>query len=468
VVLPAILNPFVEGAPAAVMTRIALDWIIDGTPLDQLFREVAEGQYEREFALSHFVQVMLDVACGFRPTPRAAFLRREFQRIASLSAFYRKLGRMELGVTEDVVRRTARRARQLVVAGGGLLPEPIPGYAARILDGNVLAGTEHRIVPLRTTWSAGLPGMSLAVYEPASGLILDLILEENAHSQERALFDRVAVEPGQLWIMDRNFCVRSLLFRIERAEAFFLVRWHRSTLPFRATSRLRKRGRCAAGRIFEQTIAVEDSDGVAHPLRRIVLKLDEPTRDGETEIVLVTNLPAEVTAAAGCDAYAGRWRIEGHYQALTDLLHCEVPSLGYPRAALFAFSMSAVAGNALGVLKGNLRVAHGEEMAAEVSDFALVDEVAEVYPGMMVAVPPAAWPHLAASDAGEVAGLLNELAERVPVHRMFRCRRGPKKPRPKRSRGNRVHHVSNKKLLDRARGTRTPTHRSRSPSGSKN
>src|SRR3954447_12408519 len=238
------------------MTRIALDWIIDGTPLDQLFREVAEVQYEREFALSHFVQVMLDVACGFRPTPRAAFLRREFQRVASISAFYRKLGRMELGITEDVVRRTAQRARRLIVAGGALRPEPIPGYAARILDGNVLAGTEHRIEPLRTTWSAGLPGMSLAVYEPASGLILDLILEENAHSQERALFDRVAVEPGQLWVMDRNFCVRSLLFRIERTAAYFLVRWHRSTLPFRAAGRLRPRGRCATGRISEQCIEV--------------------------------------------------------------------------------------------------------------------------------------------------------------------------------------------------------------------
>ena len=87
---------------------------------------------------------------------------------------------MELGVTEDIVRRTARRARQLIAASGGLVSEPIPGYPARILDGNVLAGAEHRIVPLRTTWSAGLPGMSLAVYEPASGLILDLILEENA------------------------------------------------------------------------------------------------------------------------------------------------------------------------------------------------------------------------------------------------------------------------------------------------
>src|SRR4051794_38942510 len=74
-VLPAILNPFVEGAPAAVMPRIALDWVIDGPPHDAFLQEVAEGQYDREFALSHFVQVMLDVACGFRPSRRAAFLR---------------------------------------------------------------------------------------------------------------------------------------------------------------------------------------------------------------------------------------------------------------------------------------------------------------------------------------------------------------------------------------------------------
>jgi len=58
------------------------------------------------------------------------------------------------------------------------------------------------------------------------------------------------------------------------------------------------------------------------------------------------------------------------------------------------------------------------EMAAEVSDFAVVDEVAEVYPGMMVAVPPADWPRLASRGAAEVARVLNELAERVPVWRM--------------------------------------------------
>jgi len=468
VILPAILNPFVEKAPAAVMTRIALDWILDGTPLDRILPEVAEGQFEREFLLRHFVDVMLDVACGFRPTPRAAFVRRDLEQVASISAFYRKLGRMELAVTEEIVRRTAVRARQLVRAGGGPLPEPIPGYPARIIDGNVLSGTEHRIEPLRTTWSAGLPGMSLAIYEPATAMITELILEEDAHTQERALLDRIPIDPGRLYIADRNFCVRSLLLRITAAPAFFLVRWHRSSLPFRATSRLHRRGRCRSGEIIEQTIEVSDETGVAHPLRRIVLKLDEPTRDGETEIVLITNLPAEVPAAACCEAYAGRWSIEGHYQALTDLLHCEIPGLGRPRAALFAFSMSAVAGNALAVLKGNLRVAHGEEIAQEVSGFALVDEAAEAYPGMMVAVPPAAWPRAAMHGAEEVASVLNEVAAKVPVHRMFRSRRGPKKPRPKRSRGNRIHHVSNKKLLDRAGGNRKGTCRNRSPAGSRN
>ena len=465
-ILPAILNPFVKDAPAAVITRITLDWILDGTPLDDLFDEVAEGQYTRELTLTHLVQVMLDVATGNSPSPRSAYLRRDLELVASLSAFYRKLARMELAIPEQVVRRTASRARQLIVAGGGLLPEPIDGYAARILDGNVLTGAEHRIAALRTTRSAGLPGKSLAVYEPASGLILDLILEEDAHRQERALVGRVAVEAGQLWIIDRNFCVRSLLFRIAGQDAYFLARWHRSTLPFTTAGPLRPCGRCATGEVSEQPIDVADGEGGVHRLRRIVLRLDKPTRDGEEEIVLVTNLPAEVTALACCEAYKGRWRIEGHYQALTDLLHCEVPSLGYPRAALFAFSMSAVAGNALAVLKGNLRVAHGAEVAEEVSDFALVDEVASFYPGMMLAVPAARWPNLSRCRATTVSGLLNELAEGIAVHRMFRCRRGPKKARTRRSSGKRNHHVSNKKLLDEARGTRAAVRGGRSPTTS--
>ena len=458
-ILPAIMDPFAEGAAPAVMVRTALDWMIQRTSIDPILQEVAEGQYDREFLLGHFVEVMADVACGFRKSPRAAFLKRQLQRVASISAFYRKLGRMEPAVPAAIVRETAERARELIVAAGGLLPEPIPGYAARILDGNVLTGTDHRLTVLRSTRAAALPGKSLAIYEPISGLVRDIILEENAHTQERALLDQVEIEPGQLWIMDRNFCVRTFLFRILRAGAFFLVRRHESTLPFEPIEPLRLVGRCDSGAIVEQEIWVDDPEceGRRYRLRRIVLQLDRPTRNGETEIVLITNLPTDVPADVCCQVYGGRWEIEGHFQKLTDLLHCEIPSLGYPRAALFAFCMSILAGNALAVLKGNLRVAHGQEMVGELSTYALVNDVAEVYPGMMIALPPAKWSFLQGCSVVAVAELLNELAAKVPLDQMLRCRRGPKKPRTiKKSSGSRIHHVATKKLLDEARGSPPP------------
>lgn len=453
-ILPAILDPFAQGAAPAVMTRIALDWMIEGTSINAILEGFTERHYTREFLLSHFVQVMLDVACGFRRSLRAAFLKRELDLIASLSAFYRKLSRMEPAVSAAIVKETAGRARELIVAAEGLWPEPIPGYAARILDGNVLTGTDHRINELRSTLSAALPGKSLAIYEPASGLVCDIVLEENAHTQERALLDQVEIESGQLWIMDRNFCVRTFLFRILRAKAFFLVRGHQSSLPFEPMGSLKSLGRADAGAIFEQPIWVDDPEcgGRRHQLRRIVLRLDQPTREGETEIVLITNLPADVPADLCCVVYRGRWEIEQHFQKLTDLLHCEIPTLGHPRAALFAFCMSVLAGNALAILKGSLRAAHGEEMVAELSIHAVVNDVAEIYPGMMMAVPPARWSFLQGGSAGLIAELLNRLARNVPVERMLRSKRGPKKPRKTmKSSGHPIHHVATKKLLDAAR-----------------
>jgi IS4 transposase len=458
-VLPAILDPFARDAAPAVMTRMALDWIIDEPLLDRIFDEAAEGQYTREWALEHLVGVMTDVACGFRPSPRAAFLRRRLDQTASLSGFSRKLNRMEPGIAVAIVRHTAGRARELIAAQGALLPEPIEGCACRILDGNALAGTEHRIVPLRDLGAAGLPGKILTLDEPASGLILDAVPEEDGHAQERALLDRIELAPGQLLIMDRNCCARSFLFRIQRAGAHFLVRRHAQNLPYRELGPLEAVGRTATGSVLEQAIELEDPDapGAVHRLRRIVVQLDRPTREGDTEIVLVTNLPEEVSAIDCCAAYLERWQVERHYQALTDLLHCEVPGLGYPRAALFAFCMSAVAGNALAVLEGGLRAAHGTELAGGVSNFALVDEAAEVYPGMMIAIPAEHWDRVRRSSAEGLAGALIELAAGMPVHRMLRSRRGPKKPRtsPKRS-GAVDRHVSTKKLLDRAKGAGPP------------
>jgi hypothetical protein len=172
----------VEGAASTILTPIALDWILDQTSLDRLGDELAEDQTTREFTLSHFVPLRRDLACGTRPAPRAAFLKRQLGPVASIAAFYRKLARREVAVTAAVVRQTAARAPELIGAAGGLGPELIQGYAPRSRDGQILTAAEHRIEPLRSTRSAAWPGRSWAVSEPASSLSRHLGLAETAHA----------------------------------------------------------------------------------------------------------------------------------------------------------------------------------------------------------------------------------------------------------------------------------------------
>src|SRR5262245_2816084 len=143
--LPPILDRFVQGSPLTVMVRAALDWLVDEVVVDEIFEKTAVSQYTRELTLSHLVDVMLDVATGVQPSPRAAFRARGLDRLVSSKAFYGKLNRMEPDLAVAVVAHTAAQARAVITASGGTLDEPIAGYSARILDGNVLFGSEHRI-----------------------------------------------------------------------------------------------------------------------------------------------------------------------------------------------------------------------------------------------------------------------------------------------------------------------------------
>jgi len=147
--LPEAFRPFVEGAPCAVMARLSVEYLLDDQTLSLLFAEHADRQYERQQTLTHLVDVMLDVACGIQGSPRLAFQARSEEIAASLSAFYGKLNRTELGISAAVVAHSAQKARTVIQAMRGLDSEPVPGFASYVLDGNMLAGTDHRLKPLR-------------------------------------------------------------------------------------------------------------------------------------------------------------------------------------------------------------------------------------------------------------------------------------------------------------------------------
>jgi len=328
---------------------------------------------------------MLDVACGTHPSPRQAFLAREDQMPASLTAFYGKLNRVEPATVQAIIERTADRCREVILAMRDQSAEPLPGLRTILLDGNSLTGTEHRIAELRNNRAAALPGKSLAVYECASGLVTQLVLWEDAHAQERAILRQLQLQAGVHLLADRNFCVAWFMEAIQDGGSHFTIRQHRGSFPLQSAGqcgRWRSRGRCDSGRLSECTLTrVDPGTGASRQWRVIRLRLDTPTRDGETEVTLVSNLPDSFDAADIAMSYLARWRIEGHFQRLTDYLHCEVRSLGYPRAALFAFAMSTLAGNAVAMLEAAIRAEHGNEAAKMLSWFGVSHEIASSYAG---------------------------------------------------------------------------------------
>jgi hypothetical protein len=209
----------------------------------------------------------------------------------------------------------------------------LPGYRAKILDGKHLDGTEHRLKETRTLNSSPLPGQWLVVLDPQQMLAIDAIPCEDAYSQERKLLTEIlpTVEKSDLWIADRNFCTTMFLFGLAERKACFVIRQHGSTLSGkRLIGKRRRVGRCDTGMVYEQNMEIDDPNtGATMTVRRISIELDQPTRDGDAVIHVLTNLPAAVDAVKVADIYRKRWTVETAFQELGQAFNAEIDTLCY-------------------------------------------------------------------------------------------------------------------------------------------
>lgn len=289
----------------------------------------------------------------------------------------------------------------------------------RILDGNHLSATEHRLEELRTTWAAPLPGKVLAVLEPATGLATDVFLTPDGHAQERSLLDEVLtrVQQRDVWIAERNFCTLKFLFEIAKKLGFFLLRPH-GTVKGKLCGRRVFQGDGPTGKISEQPIAFV-YEGQTYQLRRLTVALRPTTRDGDPSLHLLTNLPAKVSALKVADLYRRRWTIETRFLEVTTTLTGAMDTLCYPKAVLFVFCLALVAAHAVAVVKAAWRAAHGEEEADELSGYYLALEVKQVHEGMRIAVPPTCWDEIAPLKTRDFAPTLKKIAAHVDLDCTF-------------------------------------------------
>ncbi|HEY9664368.1 MAG TPA: transposase [Allocoleopsis sp.] len=332
-----IFEQFVKASPVTVMVRAILERIFSAEKLDALFEQSAEKQYTRTLLFSSVVGLMSLVVCGIHPSVSAAYKALEKQVGVSRVALYDKLNGLEAGISRAIVRYSSQELAPLMKALDGGRAPLLFGYEIRIADGNHLGATEHRLAVLQAQRAGALPGQSIAVLDPQSRLVQDLFCCEDAHAQERSLCPQMlsSVQPREVWIAERNFCTRTVLFGIDQRQAYLIIREHLS-LPQQGLEPLQQVGVSSTGILFEQAVQITDEQGTPLRLRRIVVQLKQPTRHGDTEVAILTQLPTtEADAIKVATLYLERWSVEGMFQVITDVFHCEIKTLGYPRAALY-------------------------------------------------------------------------------------------------------------------------------------
>jgi IS4 transposase len=433
--------------------------------VDEVFERVATAQYTRKLLFSTLVRLLSLVVCRARSSVHACIQVMSGELVVNAKSVYNKLNGSETAVAEALVEESAERMAAVIDELDSPLPPLVPGWKTRILDGNHLAATDHRLEPLRTIGGGPLPGVALVIYDAERALVERTYLCEDGHAQERRLVIELLGEmgPGELWIADRNFATAVFMLQTHVNGSRFLVRRHQANGRIREVGPWRLAGNSETGPIDEREGVVEGEGNESLPVRLIRVRLKTKTRDGESEIELITDLPTDVSAETIASAYRQRWRIETAFAELDRVFEGEIASLAHPRAALLAFALALIAYNTLSVVKAALRKRHGtEKIRNELSAFYLGESVQRAEAALDVIATASDWMvRYAAMTPRQLANELLLLAARVDLRKLRKHPRGPKKPVPKRQISKNRPHVSTARVLaasqKKKRTARRPT-----------
>jgi hypothetical protein len=448
--LSPVFKPFVEQSPVSVMARAMMERVLNPDQLNEWFDSTASQQYTKDLLFSSLFDIMSQVVQGSHRSVHAAYQALKEDICVSITSVYNKLNGIETETSAQLVRYAAGQAAPIIKKLHGTNPDLLPGLRVKLLDGNCIEKSHHRIKELRPLSAGPLPGKSLVVYDPAMRLPIDIFPCEDGHSQERSLLKDVlsTIDAKDVWIADRNFCTLDFTCSIALQKAYFAIREHKK-YPFQLIGKEKYIGKTETGKVYEQGILVTDSAGQEHTFRRIRVNLKKNTRDGDSYIFIICNLSkTKANAKMIAELYRGRWTIETAFQHLADYFNSEINALGYPRAALFGFCVALVSYIILSVVKAAMSSVHGANVVEnEISGYYLADELSATYRGMLIAISEENWVVFQKMTPHKFAIILKKLADKMKLYRFQKHRRGPKKPQPKRKGSKKTPHVSTAQIL---------------------
>ena len=443
---PEIFDRFAQKAPFAVMTRVlAQDFI--GSHLNQVFDDHRQAQYDYIATFQAVAATVADVALNFSDNFNQAYKEHKEELAVSRQSFYAKTRGIKPAVSEAIVSHSASQAIRMQEALGFECWELLPGYRCFSVDGNALAKSDKRLKVLREVKGAPLPGKIVARFDLQRQVFDRTYVLLDGHSQESSCCDRIVddLKANDVILGDRHYCIVAFMTRIAAALGFFVIR-HHGRLSGVLQGNLQQIGRIDTGVVYEQAMRLTaDEAGIV--VRRITIELDEPTRDGDQAIHLLSNLPPDITATVIAELYRHRWEEETAFHILQMTLTCELSGIGHPQAAAFLFCMSVLAYNLRQTIFAALFATHEEDSVTEVSHFHVSKNISDKTEGMLIAITPEEWEELIPSSTHKLATLLRGIASKVDLSEYRKARRSPKNKKPHRSRNVASKHVSTARLL---------------------
>jgi hypothetical protein len=447
-----VIKRFSRKAPAAVLFRSLFARVYSAEQLDKVFHDHHQRQVEGELLFSTLIRLLTPVVSGAKPTVHASYQELEEEVNVSCQAIYDKLQGVESQVSAALLRVPAVELAAVRKEAKALKPDPIRGYHCLVIDGKRLDGTEHRLKETRRLKSAPLPGTVLALLDTRLEMFVDVACDPDAYACERKVVLPLLehLEPGALYLADRNFCDGPLIERFVQGQAFFILRHHGRSPRWRKVpgSAVKMGQDAAGGMVYEQAVEVQLPDGSWYALRRVTARLTKPTRDGDRELHLLTNLPAAVRAVTVADGYHSRWTIESCLGHVAQALNAEINTLAYPQAALLCFCLALTLFNMLSTLQGLLlRFCRGSDKP-QLSYYYLALEIAEARLGIEILIAASAWRRYAQMTLAEYVAFAASVARDANLQKYRKHPRGPKCPQPRRQSGKRRPHVSSYRLLE--------------------
>lgn len=443
-----LLDRFIVEKPLTVGARCVADCLM-GDELDDVFEQCRSRQYGDTIKFSTVAISMAEIALGTLENRNQAYHEFQEELQVSRAAYYGKTNRTEPSVSEGVVEYSARRAAELMQHLDFQPDVVLPGYRAISFDGNHLSKTEKRLNVTRRLSAAALPGTVVARYDHQTSLFDRAYLLEDAHAQECTVLERAIedIKPNDLVIADRHFCIQSFLLQIADCDAAFAIR-HHGRLKGHLSGKREYVGRTETGKVYEQTLELTP-DGRPLSVRRVTVELDKPTRDGDKEIHILSNVPAaDADACQLADIYRQRWEIENGFYTLTMAFTCELKTNVQPGCALLQFCVAMLAFNCRQVILAALAAEHDAEDVDNMSQYQTSLDTVRPMDGLLTAIHEDEWSEVVPQDVAGTAEFLRQVARHVDPARYRKSRRGPKKPRPKRTPYKNGGHVSTKKLLE--------------------